>query len=152
MIRVFPVQSCLEPDEQHFTRFLPFVGSWLADNFYEENNLCNVVLTTLGQHCIGILSSQCCLNTSKTIWRTKKYLWNFGQEGAQTCFYRKISYTTLSWSLWANIAQEHYLCNVGTQPTNNFAQKKNLQFCLDLSEPTLYKEIACAVLAHSAKI
>ena len=40
------------------------VGLWLTDNFYEENNLCNVVLIILGQNCIGLLFSQCCLNTS----------------------------------------------------------------------------------------
>ena len=75
------MQSCLEPDEQHFTRFLPFVGSWLADNFYEENNLCNVVLTTLGQHCIGILSSQYCPNRSETTLQ-ENYLRNAGPERA----------------------------------------------------------------------
>ena len=40
------------------------VGSWLTDNFCEKNNLCNVVLTMLGQHCVRILSSQCFLNVS----------------------------------------------------------------------------------------
>ena len=36
----------------------PFYG-------YEENNLCKVLLIMLEQHCIGLLSSQCCSNTSK---------------------------------------------------------------------------------------
>ena len=42
------------------------VGPRLTDNFCEENNLCHVVLTMLELHWIGILSSLCCLNTSKT--------------------------------------------------------------------------------------
>ena len=35
-------------------------------------------------------------------------------------------------------------------PRNNSAQENNLQFWLDLFEPTLHKEITCAVLAHMA--
>ena len=62
------MQRCLEPLRQHCTRFLPFQScSWLTDSFYKENNLCNVVLTTVGKHCTAILSSHCCLNTSKTM-------------------------------------------------------------------------------------
>ena len=44
--------------------YLCNVGPWLTDNFYKKNNLYNVVLTILRSHCIGILSSQCCSNTS----------------------------------------------------------------------------------------
>ena len=80
-------------------------GPWVTDNFYEENNLRNVVLTMLGQHCIGILSSQCFLNMSKTTYAMLT-------KDTQTCFCRKISCTMLPWSVWANIAQENYLCNV----------------------------------------
>ena len=46
--------------------YLCTVDPWLTNNFCEENNLYNVVLTMLGQHCIGILSSHCCPNTSET--------------------------------------------------------------------------------------
>ena len=46
------------------------VDPWLTDNFYEENNLYNVS-TMLGQHCIGILSSQYCPNTSETTLHKK---------------------------------------------------------------------------------
>ena len=38
----------------------------LTGNFYEKNKIYNVALTMLGQHCIAILSSQCCLNMSET--------------------------------------------------------------------------------------
>ena len=34
-------------------------------------------------------------------------------------FCRKISYTMLSWSAWANIAQENYFFNIDPHPTNN---------------------------------
>ena len=54
----------------------------------------------------------------------------------------------LSWSAWANIAQEKFLYNVGPYLTNSFAQK-NLQRCLDLSGPTLYKEITYIMFAQS---
>ena len=59
------VWSLLNNIAQSF--YLFNVDLWLIDNFYEKNNLCNVVLTMLGQYCVGILSSQCCLNTSKTL-------------------------------------------------------------------------------------
>ena len=62
---------CLWPTLQKvFTIF----GLWLTDTFFEKNNLCNVVLTTLGQHSIGILSRQCCLNTSRQHCTKKNYL------------------------------------------------------------------------------
>ena len=32
------------------------VGPWLTDNFNEENNLYNVVLTMMGQHCICLVN------------------------------------------------------------------------------------------------
>ena len=79
----FPVQCFLEPLVQHCTRFLP-VYCWLTDNFYKENNLCNVILTILGQHCIGILSSQCCLNMFKTTLHTKN-IYAMLVKGTQTC-------------------------------------------------------------------
>ena len=41
------------------------------DNSNEENNLYNVVVTMLGQHCIGIFSSQCCSNSPETTMHKK---------------------------------------------------------------------------------
>ena len=71
------------------------VGPWQTDNFYEKNNLCNLVSNMLGQHCTGILSSQCCLNTSETTLRKKTTCAMLAQS-AQTRFRRKITYTMLS--------------------------------------------------------
>ena len=68
-------------------------------------------------------------------------------EGADT-FSQENNLYNVAWSACANIAQETYLCNAGPQSTNNFAPKINLQFCLDLSGPTLHKEIASGMLAH----
>ena len=107
------------------------VGPLLTDNFYEENNLYNVVSTFLGQHCIGILSSQCCPNTYE-ITLHKKITCTMLVQSTQTCFRKKMTYTMLSWFAWANIAQEIYLCNVDPQPMNNFSQKNNLQYYLDI--------------------
>ena len=71
------------------------VGPWLTDNFYEENNLYNIVSTRLGQHCIGILSSHCCPNTSERTLH-KKITCAMFAHSAQTSFRRKITYTMLS--------------------------------------------------------
>ena len=111
---------------------------------------------------------QCCTDHARTTLHRNivqsvlfKYVWdNVTPKNYVQCwprahkhgFRRKISYTMLSWSAWANISQENYLWNIGPQYTSNFAHKKNLQFCLDLSGPTLHKEINCAMLAQSAQI
>ena len=113
------------------------VGPWQTDNFYEKNNLYNVVSTMLGQHCIGILSNQCCPNTSGRTLH-KKITCAMLAQSAQTRFCRKITYM-LSWSACANIAHENYLCNVDPNPKNNFAT---------LSGPTLHNEINYAMFAH----
>ena len=65
---LFPMRCCLECLGQLAWGFYLFnIGPYLTDNFHEENNLRNVVLTMLGQHCIRILPRRCCLNMSKTI-------------------------------------------------------------------------------------
>ena len=66
--------------------------------------------------------------------------------------FRKITYIMLSWSGWAKFTQEKYLCNVGPKSVNNFAEENNLEYFLDLPEPTLHKEINHAILAHSKQI
>ena len=48
-------------------------------------------------------------------------------------FAGKQIYAALFWSAWAKIAQETYLDNAGPQSSDNFSQKNNLQFCLDVS-------------------
>ena len=50
------------------------VGLWLRYNVYEEDNLYNVVSTMLEQHCVRILFSQCCPNTSETTLHKKCWL------------------------------------------------------------------------------
>ena len=95
------------------------VSTWLTDNFYEENNLYNVVSTMLGQHCIEILSNQCCPDTSETTLH-KKIACAMLAQSTQTCFCRKTTHTMLSWSTWANIAQENCLYNVDPRSMNYF--------------------------------
>ena len=57
------------------------VDPYLKDSFYEKKNPYNVVSTMLGQHCIGILSSQCCPSTSKIdSVAQENYLCNFSLE------------------------------------------------------------------------
>ena len=54
----------------------------------------------------------------------------------------------MPWCAWSNIAQNNYTHNADNAgPTNNFGQKNNLKFCLDLSGPTLHKKISylCSV-------
>ena len=51
------------------------VSPQLKDSIYEENNPYNVASTMVEQHCIRILSSQCCPNTSETTLHKKiRYL------------------------------------------------------------------------------
>ena len=114
------------------------VGPWQTDNFYEKNNLYNVVSTMLGQHCIGLLSNQCCPNTSGRTLH-KKITCAMLAQSPQTWLCRKITYIMLSWSACANIAHENYLCNVDPKLKNNFAT---------LSGPTLHNEINYAMFAH----
>ena len=101
----------------------------------------------LGQHYIGILASQCCPNLSESTLH-KEITCTMLAQSAQTYFRRKKTYTILSRSACANIAQENYLCNVDPQPMNNLAQENNLKCCLDLCGPTLRKEVICAMLVH----
>ena len=63
------VWSLLDNIGQDF--FLSNVVPGLTDNFHEEYNLWNDLLTMLEQQCIGLLSSQCCLNTPKTTLHKK---------------------------------------------------------------------------------
>ena len=136
---ISPVQCCLEYLGQHYTRFLP-VLCWPMSNrqFYEENNLYSFVSTMLRQYSIGILSSQCCPNTSETILH-KKITCSKLPESAHTGFCRKITYAMFSWSACVKIAQESYLCNVDPQPMNNFTQVNIIQCFLYLFGPTLCK-------------
>ena len=46
--------------------YLCNVGPQLTDIFSQQNNLYNVVSIKPGQHCIGILHTQCCPNTPET--------------------------------------------------------------------------------------
>ena len=88
--------------------YLLSVGIWLTDNFYEENNLYNVVSTMLGQHCIGISYAPCCPNTSEATLHRKTTCVILALN-AETYYCMKITYAMLSWSAWANIAQTNYL-------------------------------------------
>ena len=89
------VWSLLDNIAQDF--YQCYVGPWLTDNFYEENNLYNVVLTMLGQHYIVILFIQCCPNMSEKTLH-KKNICAMLAQSTQTCFRRKITYTVLPWS------------------------------------------------------
>ena len=89
------------------------VCPWLTDNFYEENNLYNVASTMLRQYYIGILSVQCCPNTSGRTLQ-KKIICTMLAQSAQQLFWRKITYTILFCSVWAKIAQNNNLYNAET--------------------------------------
>ena len=71
-------------------------------------------------------------------------------QSAQTSFHRKITYTILSRSACANIAQENYLCDVYSQPMNTFAQENNLQCCL--AQTFFCRKINYTLLSWSASI
>ena len=92
--------------------YLSNVGPWLTDNVYYENNLCNVVSTILGQHCIRILSSQCCANTCETIVH-KKTTCPMLAQSAKTCFCRKTGYSfkclVACFLNWYNIIEQSWV-------------------------------------------
>ena len=103
---------------------ITYACPWLIDNFYEENNLYNVLSTMLGQYCIGILSSQCYPNTYERTLH-KKITCAILAQSAQQWFWRKVTYTILSWSAWAKIAQNNNLYNAETA-TRCVLQKKGV--------------------------
>ena len=116
---------------------------WILQNFRRTpilKNICKWLLLAMSPH--SPQSSQCCPNVSET---------TLHKELLVQCWPRPHSYLFAGKysSAWANIALEKYLYNVGPQSTNNFAQKNNLQCCLDLCGQTLHKEISCAMLVHS---
>ena len=69
-----------------------------------------VVSIKLVQHYIGTSYTQCCPNTSE-ITLHKKITCTILALSVQQCFCIKITYAILSWSAWANIAQNNYLYN-----------------------------------------
>ena len=99
--------------------YLSNVSPWLIDNFYEESDLYNVVSTMLGQHCIRILSSQCCPNTSETTLH-KKTICPMLDQSAQTCFRRKtvcrFKCFVACFLTWYNITEQSwlFLINIGS--------------------------------------
>ena len=90
---------------QHCIRkLLCNVGSWLRDNSHKEYNLYNVVSTMLGQYCITIVSSRCCLNTFETTLH-KKNTYAMLSQSEHIYFHRKVS--NMSGSLVFNLVQYH---------------------------------------------
>ena len=87
--------------------YLCNVGPKHTSNFLWKNNLWNLLLIWLGQHCTRKLP-----------------LWMLAHS-PQTNFHRKIIYN-FSGSIWATIAQGNYLCNVGLWLTDNFYEEINL--------------------------
>ena len=138
MNRIFLAQCCLKPQRQHYIGFLlcnvvqgvlrqycKGLPKYVWDNTTQENYLCNVrpeqtdtvlsvnsrcnvVSTMLGQHCIRILSSQYCLNTSKARLH-KKTTCAMLAESAQTCFGRKTG-ISFKWLFCSVLARKFNTC------------------------------------------
>ena len=96
---------------QYCARNLP-VQCWpiVNEQLFLKHKLYNIVSTKLGQHCTGISYTQCCPNISETTLHMKITCAILALSAHQ-CFFRKIAYANLSWSAWANIAQNNYLYN-----------------------------------------
>ena len=60
------------------------------------------------QHCVGILSSKCCPNTSETNWSRKKYLWAMLAQSAQIYFRRKTGCFKYVWQAIFNRVLYHW--------------------------------------------
>ena len=99
------------------------VSPWLTDNFYEENNLYKVVSTTLGQYCIGILSSQRCPNTSeRTLY--KKITCAMLAQSSQQWFWKKKTYLTQFCLHLRGPRLHKTTCEMQKQPPEVFCKKK----------------------------
>ena len=120
---------------------------WFFKIYYMICRIINHIWLTCSAFWPSVSPVQCCPNMSETKLH-KKITQALLAQSAQSSFHRKIIHAMLSWSAWANIPYENYSCYVNPQSTNNFAQEKILEFCLDLSGPTLHKEITFAMLAH----
>ena len=97
----------------------------ISNNLYEENNLYNFVSIMLEQHCIGISSSQYCLNAFEKTFH-KKITCAMLAQSSQSSFRHKTTNTILTWSDWVNITLENYLCSISPKSANSFVQKNNL--------------------------
>ena len=100
------------------------VGLWLRYNVYEEDNLYNVVSTMLEQHCVRILFSQHCPNTSETALHKKCWLkahiYTFAGKPAvsnmsDSLFLTGYYITEQSWAFLFNVGSEVYFQIAGQQ-------------------------------------
>ena len=109
---------------QHCTRksHVPNVGPWPTDNVYVENNVYNAVSTMLGQHCIRILSSQCCSKTPEATL-LKKITYAMLTQSAQTCFFQKNNLCNVVLIYLSQHCTRNYLYNVGLQPITTLHRK-----------------------------
>ena len=73
--------------------------AWLRYNFYEEDNLYNIVSTILEQCCMEILSSQCCPNMSETTLHTKITCDQCWLKAHRYTFAEKLAVSNISGSL-----------------------------------------------------
>ena len=94
-------------------------------------------------------SSQCCLDVSETTLCGTHYLRNVSQQCTVIFSQEDNLYYNVVLIYLSQHCTRNYLCNVDPQSTNNSVN--NLQICLDISEPTLHKEITSAILAHMAE-
>ena len=117
-------------------KYLSNVGAERTDMFLQENNLYNVVLICLCQRILKKLLT--CAMFTHSSWTT---------------LHRKY-FQMLSWSIWANIAQGNYQCNIVPWLTDNFSfiGISYKQCCPNTSETILHKKITSAMLDHSAQI
>ena len=137
---------------QHCTKFFVCIAVWGSSqtklqkttNFHKENNQCNLVSIMLGKYCLGILCSQFCVNTTKTLqcWHAVMFFqeddlysvilicldWHCTDKLLKQClplstnnFAPQNNLQFSGWSIWVNIAQG----NVGPWLTNNFYCENN---------------------------
>ena len=104
------------------TNYLCNVGPERRVIFSQEYNPSSVFLICLGEHYTRKLPVQCWSTVHKQLSSGKKSI-------------------TLSGSIWDNIAQENYLCNVGPWLTDNVYEENNL-----------YNVVSTMLIQHYIKI
>ena len=84
--------------------YLCNLGTWLTDNFPEQNNICNVLSVKLEQNCIEILSSQCCQMRLRK-HSTRKLLVQCWLRAHRYTFAVKAAISNMSGGLFINLIQ-----------------------------------------------
>ena len=163
-----PSQCCPKSIKATWSRiFVWSLPKIIKKTLHMDFFTCNVVcLYPQGQHYIGYLPIQCCAESIKTILH-RIFPCVLLSGASCTTFHKVFTYAMLSQKYEENTTQDFILCNVVSSLSDNTVQGFYLwnvvlgtlrqhwkgfflvQCCVDMSRPTLHKEITCGILTYS---